>query len=328
FLMGFVWGNFNMEGERIHLEQLATQMGLSLAGSTLSVPSNFGAGALYHYPILDGIDVYHYHVCLSQPIVIQSYNPVENGCYLMNVNLSPLPVEKEVRGEQIKIGHTEPAGVIFYTPGTRAQGTIPLHVMVDLVFVSFTLDSLKAIYPVLPVFLSDHKPFSLYEELTPASEHLLRQALTGPVESLMDKLYFQARIFQFMGQVFEYLSQRDQAPTVTLRAEDLTRLFKVRELLRQHILGKAPDIHTLATLSGVSTSKLKQDFRAFFGQSIYQYYLGLKMETAKNRLLDTEETVSELGYQLGYSNISQFIRAFKKYVGETPNHFRQARQQV
>jgi len=309
---------------KTHEAQLAAQMQLPLEGNTLHVPEGLGTGYLRHDALLYGIDVYHYHVCLSQPVVIQSFNPKENGCFLMNVNLSAQPVEKEIRGHQVKMGRSQPAGVIFYTPGTRAQGTIPLHETVDLVFVSFTLDALRKIHPELPPFFSDHKPFSLYEELPPVSEQTLRKALTKAPEGLVDKLHFQSRILAFMGQIFDLLARRDQGPTVSLHADDLSKLFRVRESLRHHIQGKAPEIQVLATRVGVSPSKLKQDFRAFFGQSIYQYYLGLKMEAAKDLLVETEETVSELGYQLGYSNISQFIRAFKKHVGQTPNHFRKS----
>ena len=49
------------------------------------------------------------------------------------------------------------------------------------------------------------------------------------------------------------------------------------------------------------------------------------MDTAKDLLVQTDKTVSEIAYCLGYQYPQYLSRAFKKFVGCTPNEYRTAR---
>lgn len=49
------------------------------------------------------------------------------------------------------------------------------------------------------------------------------------------------------------------------------------------------------------------------------------MDTAKDLLVQTNKTVSEIAYTLGYQYPQYLSRAFKKLVGCTPNEYRMAR---
>jgi len=54
-----------------------------------------------------------------------------------------------------------------------------------------------------------------------------------------------------------------------------------------------------------------------------QEYIQLKViSIAKDRILSTEESVSEIAYSLGFKYPQHFTRAFKKITGYTPNDYR------
>ncbi|WP_455498418.1 helix-turn-helix domain-containing protein [Coprobacter sp.] len=54
-----------------------------------------------------------------------------------------------------------------------------------------------------------------------------------------------------------------------------------------------------------------------------QEYIQLKlMDVAKERILDTDRTISEIAYGLGFQYPQHFSRLFKKCVGCTPNEYR------
>ena len=105
--------------------------------------------------------------------------------------------------------------------------------------------------------------------------------------------------------------------------KDVELQLKVKEILQNHIFGIAPTIETLSKTLNISKSKLKSDFKALFGQTIYQYYLERKMKIAHNLVSNKEGTIAEIGYRLGYSNISQFSSQFKKQFGISPSQFNQ-----
>jgi len=46
------------------------------------------------------------------------------------------------------------------------------------------------------------------------------------------------------------------------------------------------------------------------------------LNTAKDLISEGEGTISEIGYRLGYSNISQFSAQFKKQFGFSPSELK------
>ncbi|HLN56614.1 MAG TPA: AraC family transcriptional regulator [Bacteroidales bacterium] len=53
-----------------------------------------------------------------------------------------------------------------------------------------------------------------------------------------------------------------------------------------------------------------------------------KLTEAKNLLISTDKTISEIGYELGFSEKSYFTTVFKKRSGQTPSEFREEMRQL
>jgi len=52
-------------------------------------------------------------------------------------------------------------------------------------------------------------------------------------------------------------------------------------------------------------------------------YIQLKLiDLAKEKIFDTNKTVSEIAYELGFKYPQHFTRFFKQQVGSTPNEYR------
>lgn len=60
-----------------------------------------------------------------------------------------------------------------------------------------------------------------------------------------------------------------------------------------------------------------------FGKSVSDIIETRKLIEARQLLLNTSLTVSEIGYELGYNDKSYFTRVFKRRTGLTPSEFRQ-----
>lgn len=58
------------------------------------------------------------------------------------------------------------------------------------------------------------------------------------------------------------------------------------------------------------------------GKSAQEYVQRKTMDVAKTLLLNSDDTISEISYKLGYQYPQYFSRAFKKQVGMTPNEYR------
>jgi AraC family transcriptional regulator len=58
------------------------------------------------------------------------------------------------------------------------------------------------------------------------------------------------------------------------------------------------------------------------GQSPSQYFIGLKIETARRLLRETGKSVVEIALDLGYSSPSHFAQVFRRETGRAPATYR------
>jgi AraC family transcriptional regulator, transcriptional activator of pobA len=72
----------------------------------------------------------------------------------------------------------------------------------------------------------------------------------------------------------------------------------------------------------MSARNLNLISQSVFGKSITEIIETRKLIEARQLLLNSEKTVSEIGFELGYNEKSYFSRVFRKKTGTTPTGFR------
>ena len=102
-----------------------------------------------------------------------------------------------------------------------------------------------------------------------------------------------------------------------LHIDDYQRLLKLKDQLLSSF-DQRISVEGLASEFGISVSKLKRDFKALFNTSVYQFYTHARMDEAYRRLQSGKYSVMEVGYDLGYQNLSKFSSMFKKVKGINP----------
>jgi len=68
----------------------------------------------------------------------------------------------------------------------------------------------------------------------------------------------------------------------------------------------------------MNVTKLRKLFIQIFGKGMYEYSQYLRMQEAARLMKDEFLSVSETGYQLGFTNLSYFGRLFKQHHGMKP----------
>ncbi|BFM09220.1 hypothetical protein GCM10025791_39740 [Halioxenophilus aromaticivorans] len=81
-------------------------------------------------------------------------------------------------------------------------------------------------------------------------------------------------------------------------------------------------IQALAQSFNFSDRNLKRRFQAATGISINQYIQKARVDKAKKLLISREMDVKAIAYEVGYENVSFFIRLFKRSTGVTPTKWR------
>ncbi|WP_409345942.1 helix-turn-helix domain-containing protein [Paenibacillus sp. MBLB4367] len=81
-------------------------------------------------------------------------------------------------------------------------------------------------------------------------------------------------------------------------------------------------VQNMADHFHMSLSNLSYYFKKCSGQNISDYMNYLRIEKAKQLLSSTEKPLIEIISEIGYCDVSSFVRKFKKEVGTTPGVFR------
>lgn len=98
---------------------------------------------------------------------------------------------------------------------------------------------------------------------------------------------------------------------------DKERVAHAKELLMQHI-GEPITIKELSRKVAMNECYLKKGFKEMYGTTIFDFYQNQRMEHAKYLLYEKGMSVTDVSMMLGYSSISHFSTAFKKFTGLKP----------
>lgn len=97
------------------------------------------------------------------------------------------------------------------------------------------------------------------------------------------------------------------------------------KILEQHY--KRPEgVQFYADKMNMSVRNLNLTCQAIFSKSVSEIIETRKLIEARQLLINTHLSVSEIGYELGYNEKAYFSRVFHKKTGLTPTEFRQQMQ--
>jgi AraC-like DNA-binding protein len=78
----------------------------------------------------------------------------------------------------------------------------------------------------------------------------------------------------------------------------------------------------LADAAGFSPYHFLRVFRRVTGTTPHQYLVGARLRLAARLLLDTDQRVTDIAYDVGFQDLSNFVRTFRRAVGWSPGAYR------
>ncbi len=103
---------------------------------------------------------------------------------------------------------------------------------------------------------------------------------------------------------------------------EIKLLQQVIKYIRENYSDPEFSIQNLADLLQMSTPYLSQYFKKNTDYTISEYVTRLRMEKAKDLLIETNMSVQEIAANVGYYSVSSFIRKFKEKVKITPGQYK------
>ena len=152
----------------------------------------------------------------------------------------------------------------------------------------------------------------IQENLLDAAVRLLRM-LDSPretavlSEAVIDEIYYRIFFDQQSGDLIHFLRQRGQ----------IHQIAKAVEHVHQY-LDQPVSIDELASLVNMSSSGFHKKFKDVMHISPLQYAKMIKLDRAKIFIQDGR-SVTEASHMVGYSNLAQFSREYKRQFGYLPS---------
>jgi AraC-like DNA-binding protein len=82
------------------------------------------------------------------------------------------------------------------------------------------------------------------------------------------------------------------------------------------------DVRAVAAVAHISPAHFSRCFRAVFGETPHRYLQRRRIERSMFLLRETNRTVTDICFDIGFGSLGTFSRTFREIVGETPSHYR------
>jgi transcriptional regulator GlxA family with amidase domain len=105
------------------------------------------------------------------------------------------------------------------------------------------------------------------------------------------------------------------------RNTESRRVRKVKEFINQNYK-KDIRLSELADMVGMTPVSFSRFFKLRTGKNLSDYIIDIRLGFASRMLVDSTKNISEICYECGFNNLSNFNRIFKKKKGMPPKEFR------
>lgn len=99
------------------------------------------------------------------------------------------------------------------------------------------------------------------------------------------------------------------------------RVLKIKQYINEHYKENLT-LADLSSMVGMSPASFSRFFKQRTGRTLSEYIIDIRLGMAARILVDTTKNISEICYECGFNNLSNFNRIFKAKRGSTPKEFR------
>lgn len=146
-------------------------------------------------------------------------------------------------------------------------------------------------------------------------------AATDYTGALRDR-FFDVKSLELICLVLRALYRQERAVSHKPLGEREVGLLEQARTRLVADLSAPPSVEELAQQMGLAKSTLLERFKKFYGLSLRDYLLQARMDRARDLLAQRDLNIDQVAWQLGYEHACNFVTAFRRRYGLTPNAFR------
>lgn len=291
-----------------------------------------GTGIIKKIPLDSGLSMRIWNFNVNEPISFHKlvHNNLKQGkffhiCYLLTSSSVEIRSGIPHRLNRIPTG----MNTVFFSGDAEIEFTIEANKEMNAIDLSATYSWLMEAFPddeiEMRLFINNlhdrEHPTMLLESLSPDEYRVVSDLFKSGSEDLNSHLHIKAEVLLLIADFFKKIAE-SKKEELWGKILYFDKMVIAEKTLKENLHEIFPGIKMIAKKISLSESTLKRYFKAVFHKSIHEYYLELKMEEAKQLLLEKNITVNEVAAILQYEKVSSFIESFKKHHGYSPGRLK------
>ena len=294
-------------------------VGLNPAGMCFEVLPEVGSGYCWMYQLNDNVSI---------SIIDQTYN---EDCLSEIVQPDYLTIGyyESVSGEVLTPYRRMVSGTIHAHIGTRGTYRFIHHAGFPVKGISITMmpeyyeEQLKAKYGIS--YVNPRDVFSAVDGLSdfPKLISCFFQVRDYIGDGMAAAMFYESKVEEILSLIMERSTQEStsKAPGRAVPKATVDAMLSVASYIDEHY-SEEITLDFLTKIACMSKAKLMQDFKSIYNCSINHYQQKKRISHAQHLLKNTEMTIGEVSYLVGYRNQGSFSEVFKKHTGVTPKEYK------
>jgi AraC-like DNA-binding protein len=308
--------SFQLHDLRHWLTDFSNLLHLPVKGNLLEFPEHIGDGAIHAAQLPAGFSYIIMNFTLKEDLVLFRQ---ESGARGLCLFFNPAPfLSSTAREQETSFPKDEPVkriGLFF------PDEFLHRHVRRDILGDLFRYTDSHSTPPT-----KEPAPFEY--------RSIIEDIYSVDPKSILTRLILHNRILllaeKFLNSFLPRasFSRPDGKAWIKGKEKDLEALRSIAEILSDTQLDKFPSIESLSKAAMMSSTKLKTRFKQIYGMKLYEFYNRNRLEQAREMLKTGDFSVKQVGINIGFSNLSNFAKAFKKEFGILPKEVLKNKQQA
>lgn len=173
----------------------------------------------------------------------------------------------------------------------------------------------------VPIFIAKGLYFEIIHEIFNNIDENLIVRSKYPDVFLLGKIETMEEMVEIIKEIcFDICSAIERS---RLQNKETCLIDRILNFIQQNYDNCSFSNQMIAENLGVTVPYLSQYFKTKTGKTILEYVTELRIKKAKQLLLNTDLSLNHIAEEIGYYNVSSFIRRFKQIEGITPGEFRE-----
>lgn len=311
----------NLKEEFSLLAGFADLLGTEVKNGLLVIPENKGKGYLRGFRLDNSISMLvRFYECNDNLLakrfgnqntlnrILFSFNNIFPDADSKNKFSGDLPSMQILKGK---------LNIETFYPGRTKFNSIFIGIDSDKLAKTIGLNTENEFFTKI---LASEQSILFEELLSPQIQQVAMEIIQNDIPESLSDFFFKIKAEELICLTLKELFKRETPTTHVLNQIDVQKIYKVRDAILNDI-AVPPVMKDLASQIGMSESKFKRLFKQIFGDSLFSYYQKFRMKEAARLLKENQMTVSEVGFAMGFSNLSHFAKVFEEHIGTKPKSF-------